>query len=51
MKTDKKFQVAGCYSAPQLRTLPIRIESGFVQSVGSDGLPNIEDDWTNEDFA
>lgn len=39
------------YLAPQMRTLPIHIESGFAQSVGTDTLPTIGADWTNEDFA
>ena len=52
MKNKPNFRaVRHSYSAPQLRTLPIGIESGFAQSVGGDGLPTISDDWTNEDFA
>ncbi len=52
MQKKTNFQIAlHTYLAPQLRTLPVRIESGFAQSVGSDGLPTLDNDWTNEDFA
>lgn len=39
------------YLAPQVEAFSMGIERGFSQSVDTDTLPTLYDDWTNEDFA